>query len=247
MRAKRPRWLRAAAHLFRLSARLMPKPFRERFGWESEEAFDRLVEDALDRKGSRAAVTTAAAACGDIARAGMAERTSRVAPRAAGRRPRGRCRAIDPRLPPRAAARVVAHADPRARGRPDGGGPGGAVWDRPRAASLSGCGSPRRDRHSGRRRRLLLLLARLLRRRFSCRGRVRRHRRLLSDRADAVVRRTTRADPGRTRDRRAADESRRALRRRTRPAPRRDRRGGGDERVRDREVRRRERRTRSRP
>ncbi len=76
MRGTRPRWLHAASHLFRWSARLTPRPFRERFGWESEDAFHQLVEDAFAREGSRAAIRTAAAACGDIARAGVSERAS---------------------------------------------------------------------------------------------------------------------------------------------------------------------------
>ena len=38
---------------------------------ESEEAFHHLVEDTLAREGSGAAMTTAAAACRDIARTGM--------------------------------------------------------------------------------------------------------------------------------------------------------------------------------
>jgi predicted permease len=76
MRGERPFWFRAASRIFRWCGRLTPKAFRERFGWESEEAFQHLVEDTLAREGSGAAMTTAAAACSDIARTGMVERAS---------------------------------------------------------------------------------------------------------------------------------------------------------------------------
>src|SRR5919108_3570335 len=76
MRTRPPVWVRAAATLFRVCARVMPRGFRERFGWESEDSFRHLVEETLAREGSRAAMTAAAAACGDIARAGVRERTA---------------------------------------------------------------------------------------------------------------------------------------------------------------------------
>jgi putative ABC transport system permease protein len=76
MSRPRPLWLRAASGVYRLCVRLTPRAFRERFGWESEDTFRHLVEDTLRRKGSGAAMTTAAAACGDLARTGVAERAS---------------------------------------------------------------------------------------------------------------------------------------------------------------------------
>jgi putative ABC transport system permease protein len=68
--------MRIASTLFRTCARLLPRSYRERFGWESEDTFTALVTETLERQGSRAAMTTAAAACGDIARTGVVERTS---------------------------------------------------------------------------------------------------------------------------------------------------------------------------
>src|SRR5215218_201179 len=76
MRGERPLWFRAASRIFHCCVGLTPKAFRERFGWESEEAFHHLVADTLARQGSSAAMTTAAAACRDVARAGMVERAS---------------------------------------------------------------------------------------------------------------------------------------------------------------------------
>jgi hypothetical protein len=76
MRGERPFWFRAALRIFHWCVRLTPKAFRERFGGESEEAFQHLVEDTLAREGSSAAMTTAAAACSDIARTGMVERVA---------------------------------------------------------------------------------------------------------------------------------------------------------------------------
>ncbi len=76
MRPHRPFWLQTASSIFRLCGRLTPKAFRDRFGPESADTFDRLVEDALQQRGSKAAMATAAAACGDIARAGITARTS---------------------------------------------------------------------------------------------------------------------------------------------------------------------------
>ena len=73
---RRPLWFDVASRVYRLCVRLTPEAFRERFGWESEDSFRHLVEDTLERRGSRAAMTTAAAACGDLARTGVAERTS---------------------------------------------------------------------------------------------------------------------------------------------------------------------------
>jgi predicted permease len=56
--------------------RLTPRRVRERFGRESEDTFDHLIEDTLRTRGSSAAITTAAAACGDVARTGVAERAT---------------------------------------------------------------------------------------------------------------------------------------------------------------------------
>jgi putative ABC transport system permease protein len=72
----RPFWLRLASLLYRLCARLTPRRFRERFGAEAEDTFQDLVRDTLDRRGSSAAISTAAAACGDVARVGIVERAS---------------------------------------------------------------------------------------------------------------------------------------------------------------------------
>ena len=54
----------------------MPRSVRERFGPESQASFDRLIEDTLQQRGSRAALTTVAAACGDVAHAGASDRLS---------------------------------------------------------------------------------------------------------------------------------------------------------------------------
>ena len=62
--------------VYRLFTRLTPRRFRERFGDESEDTFRQLVEDTVESRGRGAAVTLTAAACGDIARVGVAERAA---------------------------------------------------------------------------------------------------------------------------------------------------------------------------
>ena len=76
MTERRPLWLRTASAVYRACSLLMPRSVRERFGPESQSSFDRLVEDTLQKRGSRAALTTAAAACGDVAHAGASDRLS---------------------------------------------------------------------------------------------------------------------------------------------------------------------------
>jgi putative ABC transport system permease protein len=76
MRERQPVWLRLASRLYQLCVRLTPERFRERFGPESEDAFHHLVEDTLQNRGSGAAMTAAAAACGDVARTGIVEHSA---------------------------------------------------------------------------------------------------------------------------------------------------------------------------
>jgi putative ABC transport system permease protein len=76
MRVDRPLWLRFLASVYRACLRSTPRPFRHRFGPEAEDAFRDLVADTLANDGSGAAVTTAAAACGDVVRTGIADRVT---------------------------------------------------------------------------------------------------------------------------------------------------------------------------
>ena len=76
MTDRRPLWLRTASVVYRVCSLLTPRSVRERFGPESQASFDRLIEDTLQRRGPRAAMTTVAAACGDVAHAGASDRFS---------------------------------------------------------------------------------------------------------------------------------------------------------------------------
>jgi putative ABC transport system permease protein len=68
--------MRLAGTVFRTCEWLLPRGYRERFGWEAEDSFRTLVTETLERDGSAAAARAAAAACGDIARTGIRERTA---------------------------------------------------------------------------------------------------------------------------------------------------------------------------
>jgi putative ABC transport system permease protein len=68
--------IRLFTAVYRLCIRLTPRRFRERFGDESEDTFRQLVEETAESRGRGAAVTLTAAACGDIARVGVAERAA---------------------------------------------------------------------------------------------------------------------------------------------------------------------------
>jgi putative ABC transport system permease protein len=76
MTDRHPLWLRAGLTAYRLSCRLLPRSFRDRFGAEAEGTLQDLLEDTRRTHGSRAAMTTAAAACGDVARVGVSERAT---------------------------------------------------------------------------------------------------------------------------------------------------------------------------
>ncbi len=76
MKDARARSIRVLTAAYRLSARLTPRRFRDRFGAESEDTFRRLVAETVETRGRGAAVTLTAAACGDIARVGIAERAA---------------------------------------------------------------------------------------------------------------------------------------------------------------------------
>lgn len=73
MRDARPVWLRVWLWLYRLCSRLLPRTFRERFGPEAEDTLQHLLQDTRRERGPGAAITTAAAACGNVARVGVAE------------------------------------------------------------------------------------------------------------------------------------------------------------------------------
>ena len=76
MRNQPPAWLTLASALYRLCARLASRAFRERFGRESEDDLRRLLEETAARRGQGAALATAAAACGDLVRVSVADRSA---------------------------------------------------------------------------------------------------------------------------------------------------------------------------
>jgi putative ABC transport system permease protein len=76
MTSQPPIWIRLATLVFRACGWLLPRGYRERFASEAEDSFTTLVTDTRTRDGSRAAMTTAAAAFADLARTSVRERTA---------------------------------------------------------------------------------------------------------------------------------------------------------------------------